>query len=134
MESNWEAIKKSEKGRSSVTEGIPNALPALMLADEAGPKGTLGGAGSAAAQETPVAALEALLDSATVRPASGRSAERDGGDVDRLVGELLFSVADLAQRSGLDAEQALRAHALEWRDSIVAAEGVPGRGQGQPLV
>ena len=29
---NWEAIKKSEKGRSSVTEGIPAALPALMLA------------------------------------------------------------------------------------------------------
>ena len=29
---NWEAIKKSEKGRSSVTEGIPAGLPALMLA------------------------------------------------------------------------------------------------------
>ena len=29
--SNWEAIKKSEKGRHSVTEGIPAALPALML-------------------------------------------------------------------------------------------------------
>ena len=29
---NWEAIKKVEKGRSSVTEGIPAALPALALA------------------------------------------------------------------------------------------------------
>ncbi len=28
---NWEAIKKSEKGRHSVTEGIPAGLPALML-------------------------------------------------------------------------------------------------------
>ena len=28
---NWEAIKKSEKGRRSVTEGIPAGLPALML-------------------------------------------------------------------------------------------------------
>ena len=28
----WEAIKKSEKNRSSVTEGIPAALPALSLA------------------------------------------------------------------------------------------------------
>ena len=28
---NWEAIKKSEKGRTSVTEGIPASLPALML-------------------------------------------------------------------------------------------------------
>ncbi len=31
---NWEAIKKTEKGRSSVTEGIPAALPALMLANK----------------------------------------------------------------------------------------------------
>ncbi len=30
--SNWEEIKKSEKGRTSVTEGIPAGLPALMLA------------------------------------------------------------------------------------------------------
>ena len=29
--SNWEEIKKSEKGRTSVTEGIPAGLPALML-------------------------------------------------------------------------------------------------------
>ena len=29
---NWEAIKKAEKGRTSVTEGIPAALPALALA------------------------------------------------------------------------------------------------------
>ena len=29
---NWEAIKKAEKNRSSVTEGIPAALPALALA------------------------------------------------------------------------------------------------------
>src|SRR6202020_2586915 len=28
---NWEAIKKAEKGRRSVPEGIPSGLPALML-------------------------------------------------------------------------------------------------------
>ncbi len=28
---NWEEIKKEEKGRSSVTEGIPTDLPALLL-------------------------------------------------------------------------------------------------------
>jgi tetrapyrrole methylase family protein/MazG family protein len=28
---NWEEIKKKEKGRSSVTEGIPTDLPALLL-------------------------------------------------------------------------------------------------------
>ena len=37
---NWEAIKKSEKGRSSVTEGIPAGLPALMLATKLARKAT----------------------------------------------------------------------------------------------
>ena len=31
LAANWEAMKKSEKNRSSVTEGIPAALPALAL-------------------------------------------------------------------------------------------------------
>ena len=44
--SNWEAIKKSEKGRNSVTEGIPAGLPALMLDQQVGPEGTLGGRGA----------------------------------------------------------------------------------------
>ena len=30
--SNWEALKLAEKGRTSVTEGIPAALPSLALA------------------------------------------------------------------------------------------------------
>jgi hypothetical protein len=41
------------------------------------------------------------------------------------VGELLFVIADLAQRLGVDAEQALRARVLDLRDAIVATEGVP---------
>ena len=31
---NWESIKASEKGRDSVLEGIPLAMPALALADK----------------------------------------------------------------------------------------------------
>lgn len=34
VEANWEALKKAEKGRASVLEGIPTALPALALADK----------------------------------------------------------------------------------------------------
>jgi XTP/dITP diphosphohydrolase len=34
VEENWEALKASEKGRSSVLEGVPTALPALHLADK----------------------------------------------------------------------------------------------------
>jgi NTP pyrophosphatase (non-canonical NTP hydrolase) len=41
------------------------------------------------------------------------------------LGELLFAVANLAQRLGVDAEQALRERALSLRADILAAEGVP---------
>jgi tetrapyrrole methylase family protein / MazG family protein len=123
VEQNWEAIKKSEKGRSSVTEGIPSGLPALMLADTLARKARSVGLDPAGAGDVR-AALESLLDAAPSdrHPDAPRAA---GSTLDRLVGELLFSVADLAQRSGIDAEQALRAYALTWRDEVVAAEGVP---------
>jgi tetrapyrrole methylase family protein / MazG family protein len=123
VEQNWEAIKKSEKGRSSITEGIPSGLPALMLADTLARKARSVGLDPAGTADAP-GALEALLDAAPPdrHPDDPRT---EKGAIDRLVGEILFSVADLAQRSGIDAEQALRAYALEWRDEIVAAEGVP---------
>ncbi len=34
VERNWEALKRVEKGRASVLDGIPPALPALALADK----------------------------------------------------------------------------------------------------
>lgn len=34
VERNWESLKASEKGRVSVLDGIPAALPALALADK----------------------------------------------------------------------------------------------------
>jgi tetrapyrrole methylase family protein/MazG family protein len=50
--SNWERIKSEEKGRSSVLDGVPSALPALMLAAKvlrkaraAGVEPELGGSG-----------------------------------------------------------------------------------------
>ena len=124
---NWEAIKKSEKGRASVTEGIPASLPALMLTTKLARKARAvglepddAGAGQAAR------ALAALS-----RRAEGTAPEADdplsdeGGDLQAQLGELLFAVATLAQRLGVDAEQALRERALSLRADILAAEGVP---------
>ena len=41
---NWEAIKKSEKGRTSVMDGIPGALPALAYAEKVVKKAARAGA------------------------------------------------------------------------------------------
>jgi tetrapyrrole methylase family protein/MazG family protein len=118
--SNWEAIKKEEKGRSSVTEGIPSHLPALMLAAKLGRKALSVGLDDAADSGvvTRVQELERLGAS------SGPSAS-DAPDTaahEALVGEILFAVANLARQLGVDAEHALRSRALVMRDRIVEHE------------
>jgi tetrapyrrole methylase family protein / MazG family protein len=124
---NWEAIKKSEKGRSSVTEGIPAALPALMLATKLARKARDVGLEpeDATAGET-AAGLAALIRRADgTHPQPDDPLLTDAGELHRALGELLFAVANLAQRLGVDAEQALRDRALSLRAGILAAEGVP---------
>ena len=124
---NWEAIKKSEKGRSSVTEGIPASLPALMLTTKLARKARAVGvepdnAGAARAAE----ALAALTRRAEgTDPQADDPLSSDGGDLQAQLGEVLFAVANLAQRLGVDAEQALRDRALSLRADILEAEGVP---------
>ncbi len=58
-------------------------------------------------------------------PQSDDPLSGDDGDAQVAVGELLFAVANLAQRLGVDAEQALRDRALSLRADILGAEGVP---------
>ena len=131
--SNWEAIKKSEKGRRSVTEGIPASLPALMLTTKLARKARAvgvepyptGATGAAAA------ALEALgRQAAAAAPAADDPLAGQTDGLHEQVGELLFAVANLAQRLGVDAEQALRDRTLALRADILAAEGVPDQGIG----
>jgi tetrapyrrole methylase family protein / MazG family protein len=124
---NWEAIKKDEKGRRSVTEGIPTGLPALMLTNKLARKArSVGVDPDESDVATAVAALEALAHGAASAQPGPDDPLADGADeVSRQVGECLFVMASLAQRLGVDAEQALRDRALSLRDEIVAAEGVP---------
>jgi tetrapyrrole methylase family protein / MazG family protein len=124
---NWEAIKKSEKGRRSVTEGIPSGLPALMLTTKLARKALAVGVepddmsdGRAALTLAALMAQAGESDPQADDPLAG-----DGGDTQVAVGELLYAVANLARRLGVDAEQALRDRALSLRADILAAEGVP---------
>jgi tetrapyrrole methylase family protein/MazG family protein len=131
--SNWEAIKKSEKGRRSVTEGIPAGLPALMLTTKLARKARSVGVEPypAGAAGGTTATLDALV--ARARDATPASDDPLAGQADEMlgqVGELLFAVATLAQCLGVDAEQALRERALALRADILAVEGVPEQGIG----
>jgi tetrapyrrole methylase family protein/MazG family protein len=124
---NWEEIKKDEKGRASVTEGIPSQLPALMLATKLQRKALAVGLPPRSGEGD----LSDLVDElrreagATELGDSDAPLSEDVVATAELVGELLFEVADLARRTGIDPEQALRQRALLLRERIVAEEGQP---------
>ena len=111
----WEALKKQEKGRRHATDGIPDAMPSLALASKLLRKAQSQGIDvpSAAEWRSRVAANLERLDSAAQKAGAGSS-----GEVAGVVGELLLAVADLAQRSGVDPETALRAEARKLRQAI----------------
>jgi len=105
---NWEIIKRGEKGAGvsgsapSTLDGIPAALPALPKAQRLGTK--------AARVGFDWEEVEHLLDKVDEELGELR---REIGDPERReavaeeVGDLLFTVAMLARRLDLDAEQAL---------------------------
>lgn len=103
---NWEQIKKAEKGRASVFDGIPAHLPALLYAIKVHKK-------AAALDEALVA------DVAAVSEAS--AAAVDHGD-DTTVGALLLAAVGLARSADVDPEAALRAAAAHLRDAAQRVE------------
>jgi XTP/dITP diphosphohydrolase len=107
--SNWEQIKKEEKGRESVFDGVPDAIPALLYALKIQKK---------------AGALTGLDPSALPVPASIEATLREFGASidDQTTGALLFAIVDEARRAGVDPETALRAAAVNYRDAARSAE------------
>ena len=93
VERNWEHLKAAEKGRGSVLDGIPQALPALALADK-----TLSRAGRV-----------------------GVTSESGPGTAAPLGDRLLALVVE-ARAAGLDAEQELRDAVRRLADAVRTAE------------
>ncbi len=75
----WESIKAAEKSRTSVTDGIPAGLPALLFADK-------------------------VLDRLAREGRGVSTSSTDEGDL----GERLLALVAEARESGIDPEQALR--------------------------
>ena len=127
VRANWEEIKREEKGRSSVTEGIPADLPALLLSTKLQRKALsvgMAGAGPGDAGSDLATRVAALVRRQVDPAATAADATLGGADeaTGRLVGEVLFDVADVARRLGIDPELALRRCALAFRDGVVARE------------
>ena len=96
---NWEAIKKEEKGRDSIMDGIPAALPALSFAHKIQEKA------ARSHNDSDAALASAVLD---------RGLLADAGEHE--LGQLLLAVVDQACQLGLDPEHALRQASIQARD------------------
>lgn len=93
VEANWETLKHAEKGRASVLEGVPMALPALALADK-----VLGKAAKVGV--TPPRVVEPV----------------------ETLGDRLLALVVEARAAGEDPEQELRHAVRRLADAVRAAE------------
>ena len=117
--SNWENLKRDEKGRASVTEGIAWQLPALTLYTKLVRKAVLvdlEGPGASSLVDA-VAALRSIELSATPAPDAASTA-----DVDPAWGDAMVAVVRAARWAGVDLEGVVRERSARLRDAIVAAE------------
>jgi XTP/dITP diphosphohydrolase len=120
---NWERIKATEKGRRSVTEGMPRALPALTYADRLQRKAAGLGvppdliAPRLAAAETPAAAVAGLAAEAEAGPG-----DSPDDSPEAVAGELLFTTVAMLRARGVDPEAALRRAATGFRNRLATAE------------
>ena len=105
VEANWHALKAKEKGRASVTDGIPTALPSLVYAGK-------------------VISRSAVLDDRLPElPAAEQAAAVDFATEEQL-GDLILGLVARARQQGIDTEAAVRAAARRRVAVIRGVEGV----------
>ncbi len=133
----WEQRKKVEKDRASLMDGIPAALPSLVHAHKVQRKAASAGfepSSLAPRGAGPAERLRGLSAVALNRPAPSplqdlESAAGPGNDrpAEAEMGELLFTVVDLARRAGVDPEAALRGVSAAFRGRFMAVEALAGQ-------
>jgi tetrapyrrole methylase family protein/MazG family protein len=115
---NWDDIKRAEKGRTSALDGVPSGLPSLAYAQ------TLQRKAAKVGFDWPSAdgALGKIAEEAAeLRAAVGAN---DPAGVEDELGDLLFSVVNVARHLGVDAESAARAAAGKFRARFEAVEAL----------
>ena len=127
VESNWDAIKKSEKpGRTGIFDGLAESAPSLQYAHKSQQRASKQGFD----WPDPHGALDKIAEEAAeVRAALGNT---DPEAVATEIGDLLFSVVNVARHLDVDAESALRAAVRKFRGRVEAVEAL-ARAQGRSL-
>lgn len=118
----WEVLKRKEKGRDSVVDGLAWQMPALTLYTKLLRKAALVDLAVASeidALDAALAAVRSLIRDDT-HEATGSNDESG-----RAWGDAVSALATAASAAGVDLEGALRARARDLRDEIVTAEERP---------
>jgi MazG family protein len=125
---NWERLKKKEQGktdRESILDGIPEALPALLQARKIQSKVSRVGFDW---QDTDGVVEKVKEEAGELLQAIERN---DVEEIAGEIGDLLFSVVNLARFAGVDPESALRRTNRKFRKrfSMIESEakkrGIP---------
>jgi tetrapyrrole methylase family protein/MazG family protein len=112
---NWEQIKKEEKGTDSIVEGISPGLASLLYANKLYRKAASIGLQAGTADEGIDRAADAL--------SRLREGDGDPDETGRVaVGDLLAAAIVIARARGVDAETALRSWIERFRDRFVRME------------
>ena len=106
LEANWAKIKEEEKQRESVTDGVPQAMPALQLATQLIYRARKSGVAAGDSQ-----VKESLRDVI--------------GEVNQeQIAALLVATVELAREADIDAESVLRAEMMRYRSRVRESEGL----------
>jgi MazG family protein len=126
---NWEQIKKQEKGYSSIMDNIPGSLPSLQLALKVQRKAASVGFDWQDATGPFAKVSEELIELKKVVGAEQHQSSRACSEL----GDVLFSVVNLARHLGVDPEVALRESSQRFIRRFSAMERAAA-GEGRELV
>jgi XTP/dITP diphosphohydrolase len=106
LEANWAKVKQEEKQRDSVTDGVPQAMPALQLATQLIYRARK--SGIVAGDENIKEGLRNVI-----------------GEVNQeTVAALLVATVELAREVDIEAESVLRAEMTRYRARVRESEGL----------
>jgi tetrapyrrole methylase family protein/MazG family protein len=113
----WDAIKRDEKGGASVLDNIPASLPALVYAQKISRRVVGVGFEWETIDDVWDKVHEEIDELKATDPGSPEAVDE--------IGDLLFTVVNLARKQGIDAEEALRGTCTKftarWHDMEAAA-------------
>lgn len=119
--SNWDDIKRDEKARTSVFDGIPRSMPALAYAAKVGSKASKVGFDW---PEVDGAFAKIAEETAELHEAMHDHADDGAGEAARAgeLGDLLFAIVNVARHLHIDPELALRAATDKFRTRFEGVE------------